>query len=41
MILKIEGRPLLDQFDLMRYVGTFAPDTIVHMTVWRPREATS
>ncbi len=38
VILKIEGRPLLDHYDLMRYVGTFAPETIVHMTVWRPRE---
>jgi serine protease Do len=39
VILKIEGRPLLDQYDLMRYVGTFAPESAVHMTVWRPREA--
>jgi serine protease Do len=38
VILKIEGRPLLDHYDLMRYVGTFAPETMVHMTVWRPRE---
>jgi serine protease Do len=39
IILKIEGRPLLDPYDLMRYVGTFAPESTVHLTVWRPREA--
>ena len=39
VILKIEGQPLLDQYDLMRYVGTFPPESAVHMTVWRPREA--
>jgi serine protease Do len=39
VILKIEGRPLLDQYDLMRYVGTFEPGSAVHMTVWRPHEA--
>jgi len=38
IILKIEGRRLLDQYDLMRYVGTFAPDSTVNMTVWRSRE---
>jgi serine protease Do len=39
VILKVEGRPLLDQYDLMRYVGTFAPDSTVRMTVWRPHES--
>jgi serine protease Do len=38
VILRIEGRPLLDQYDLMRYVGTFAPESTVHLAVWRPRE---
>jgi serine protease Do len=39
IILQIEGRPILDQYDLMRYVGTFGPDAVIRLTVWRPREA--
>jgi len=39
LILDIEGHPLLDQFDLMRYVALYGPDTTVRMRIWRPGEA--
>jgi serine protease Do len=38
VILQIEGHRLLDHYDLMRFVGTYAPDSTVRMTVWRPHE---
>jgi serine protease Do len=38
VILSIDGRPLLDQYDLMRYVGRCAPESTIRLVVWRPRE---
>lgn len=39
MILDIEGHPLLDQFDLMRYVALFGPEATVRLRIWRPSES--
>jgi serine protease Do len=39
LILDIEGHPLLDQFDLMRYVALYGPEATVRLRVWRPSEA--
>ncbi len=38
LILEIEGHPLLDQFDLMRYVALYGPETTVRLKIWRPSE---
>jgi serine protease Do len=38
LILEIEGHPLLDQFDLMRYVASYGPDATVRLKIWRPSE---
>jgi len=38
VILDIEGKPLLDQYDLMRYIGMYGPDATVRLKIWRPRE---
>ncbi len=39
LILEIEGHPLLDQFDLMRYVALYGPESTVRLKIWRPSEA--
>jgi len=39
MILEIEGHPLLDQFDLMRFVALYGPEATVRLRVWRPSES--
>jgi serine protease Do len=38
LILEIEGHPLLDQFDLMRYVALYGPEATVRLKIWRPSE---
>ena len=39
LILEVEGHPLLDQFDLMRYVALYGPDATVRLRIWRPSES--
>jgi serine protease Do len=39
LLLDIEGHPLLDQFDLMRYVALYGPEATVRLRVWRPGES--
>jgi serine protease Do len=39
LILDIEGHPLLDQFDLMRYVALYGPEATVRLKIWRPSES--
>ncbi len=40
LILELEGHPLLDQFDLMRYVALYGPEATVRLKIWRPSEST-
>jgi serine protease Do len=39
LILEVEGHPLLDQFDLMRYVALYGPEATVRLRVWRPSDS--
>jgi len=39
LILDIEGHPLLDQYDLMRYIALYGPDATVRLRVYRPSES--
>jgi serine protease Do len=39
LILELEGHPLLDQFDLMRYVALYGPEATVRLKIWRPSES--
>jgi serine protease Do len=39
IILEIEGHPLLDRYDLMRYVGMYGPEALIRLKIWRPRDA--
>jgi serine protease Do len=39
LILEVEGHPLLDQFDLMRYVALYGPEATVRLRIYRPRES--
>ncbi len=37
VILKVEGAPVFDQYDLMRSVGQLSPGTYTRLRVWRER----
>jgi serine protease Do len=38
LILKINGRTVLDRRDLMREISLLPPDSLARLTVWRPRK---